>query len=83
MSRSTGSGRVSPDSAGPDLRVISSTASPEAIAAVTVVVSQALAELADELGAETGPGVPAWQRSQRSLRGPLTHGAGVWRSFSG
>ena len=83
MSRSTGTGQAPPDSAGPDIRVISSSATPEEIAAVTVVVSQALAELAVELGAETGPGVSAWQRSQRSLRGPLTHGAGVWRSFSG
>ena len=66
----------------PDIRVVSPSATPEDIAAVTVVVSQALAELADELGAENGPGVSAWQRSQRQLRTPLTPGAGAWRSFS-
>jgi hypothetical protein len=66
----------------PDIRVISPSATPEEIAAVTVVVGQALAELADELGAEAGPGVSAWQRSQRQLRAPLTPGAGAWRSFS-
>jgi hypothetical protein len=66
-----------------DIRVISPSATPEEIAAVTVVVGQALAELADELGAEPGPGVSAWQRSQRSLRRPLSPGPGAWRSFSG
>ena len=66
----------------PDIRVVSPSATPEDIAAVTVVVSQALAELADVLGAENGPGVSAWQRSQRQLRTPLTPGAGAWRSFS-
>ena len=65
-----------------DIRVTSSNATPEEIAAVTVVVEQALAELADELGAEAGPGVSAWQRSQRSMRTQLNPGAGSWRSFS-
>lgn len=71
---------MSTDSAGPDIRVISSSATPEDIAAVTVVINQALAELADELGAEPAPGASAWQRSQRSLRRPLSPGAGAWRS---
>ena len=67
----------------PDIRVVSPSATAEDIAAVTVVVTQALAELAEELGAEQGPVVSAWQRSQRSLRAPLTPGPGAWRSFSG
>ena len=74
---------MSEDAPTPDIRVVSPSATPEDIAAVTVVVSQALAELADELGAEQGPVVSAWQRSQRALRSPLTPGAGAWRSFSG
>jgi hypothetical protein len=73
---------VSPDAPTPDIRVISPSATDDEIAAVTVVVTQALAELADELGAETGPGVSAWQRSQRQLRSPLAPGPGAWRSFS-
>ncbi len=75
MTESTGSGQA-------DIRVVSPNATPEEVAAVTVVVTQALAELADELGAETGPGVSAWQRSQRQLRSPLHPGPGAWRSFS-
>ena len=71
-----------PDAPTPDIRVVSASATPEDIAAVTVVVTQALAELADELGAEAGPGVSAWQRSQRQLRTPLSPGPGAWRSFS-
>ena len=66
-----------------DIRVISPNATPEDVAAVTVVVTQALAELADDLGAEAGPGVSAWERSQRQLRTQLSPGPGAWRSFSG
>jgi hypothetical protein len=65
-----------------DIRVVSAGATPEEVAAVTVVLTQALAELADELGAETGPRVSAWQRSQRQMRTPLTPGPGAWRGFS-
>ena len=64
-----------------DIRVVSPNATAEEVAAVTVVVTQALAELADELGAEA-PGVSAWQRSQRRLRTQLSPGPGAWRSFS-
>jgi hypothetical protein len=65
-----------------DIRVVSPNATPEEIAAVTVVITQALDELAEELGAADTPGVSAWQRSQRSLRRPLSPGPGAWRSFS-
>jgi len=67
----------------PEIRVVSPSATPDEIAAVTVVVTQALAELADELGAETGPVISAWQRNQRQMRAPLNPGPGAWRSFSG
>jgi hypothetical protein len=65
-----------------DIRVISPDATPEDVAAVTVVVTQALAELADDLGADARPAVSAWQRSQRQLRTPLVPGPGAWRGFS-
>ena len=71
-----------PEQRTPEIRILGGSPSPEDIAAVTVVVTQALAELADELGAEAGPAVSAWHRSQRQLRTPLTPGPGAWRSFS-
>ncbi|CAN5125875.1 hypothetical protein BH09ACT5_BH09ACT5_24190 [soil metagenome] len=66
----------------PQIRVVSPNATPEEVAAVTAVITQALGELADELGAQAGPRVSEWQRSQRALRAPLTPGPGAWRSFS-
>ena len=65
----------------PDIRVVSA-ATPDEVAAVTAVLTQALDELADEMGAQGGPAVSAWQRSQRQLRRPLHPGPGAWRSFS-
>ena len=66
----------------PEIRVVSPHATAEEVAAVTVVVTQALAELAEQLGAETGPTVSAWQRSQRQMRTQLAPGPGAWRGFS-
>jgi len=67
----------------PDLRIVSTGATDEEIAAVTAVLHGALQELADELSAADGPEVSAWQRSQRNLRTPLTPGPGQWRGFAG
>jgi hypothetical protein len=53
------------------------------VAAVTAVVSAALEELADENARQSATVVSAWQRSQRSVRGPITPGYGAWRAFSG
>jgi len=69
--------------AAPHLRVISTGATAEDIAAATAVVTGALEELADAMAVESGPTVSAWQRSQRPMRGTVPHGAGTWRSFSG
>jgi len=66
-----------------DIRVVSAGATPEEVAAVTVVLTQALDELADALGAETGPAQSAWERSRKQLRAPLAPGPGAWRGFSG
>ena len=81
MTPATGSGHAEAPRT-PDIRVVSASATPDEIAAVTAVVTQALDELADEMGAQSGPGVSAWQRSQRQLRTPLHPGPGAWRGFS-
>jgi len=66
-----------------DLRIISSGATPEEIAAVTAVLHGALDELAAEAAPQSAAIVSAWQRSQRAVRSPLSPGTGAWRSFSG
>ena len=57
--------------------------SDEEAAAVTAVLSAMLAE--ESVGASTTPqrGQNAWQRSQRSLRQPISPGQGQWRGFAG
>ena len=67
----------------PDLRIISTGADADEVAAVTAVVTEALGELAAGLEVGGAPRVSAWQRSQRGVRGVLVPGAGAWRSFSG
>ena len=52
------------------------------LAAVTAVLTAALEELAAESGARKDAGPSAWERSQKSLRQPLSPGNGAWRSFS-
>jgi hypothetical protein len=66
-----------------DLRIVSSGATPEEIAAVTAVLHRALDELAAEAAPQSAATVSAWQRSQRAVRSPLSPGTGAWRSFSG
>ena len=80
MSDSTASDSAT---AKPDLRIVSSGADPDDVAAVSAVVQAALDELAAGLEVEGGVGQSAWQRSQRGVRGTITPGAGAWRSFSG
>ncbi|CAN5209564.1 hypothetical protein BH11ACT4_BH11ACT4_01770 [soil metagenome] len=65
----------------PDLRIVSSGATAQDVAAVTAVVRGALAQLSADLDGKTPSGVSAWQRSQRPIRGTITPGAGAWRSF--
>ena len=72
-----------PDAPAPDLRIVSTGASTEEVAAVTAVLTAALQELADDLGAAGAPRISAWQHSQRPIRTPITPGPGAWRGFSG
>jgi len=71
------------DATPPDIRIVSKSATPEEIAAVTAVVQGALDELAESLDAAATPQRSAWDRSRRDLRAPLRPGPGAWRSFSG
>ncbi len=70
------------NAAAPDFQVVAGRPSSAELAAVTAVVSSLIDEIEDGRIA-AGPVVSAWPRSQRSIRLPLTPGAGSWRSFSG
>jgi hypothetical protein len=67
----------------PDIRVVSASATPEEVAAVTVVLTAALDELAEAMAVDPAATVSGWRRSQRSTRTPLGPGAGAWRTFEG
>jgi hypothetical protein len=62
--------------------VLNGDPTPEELAAVTAVIEAMIEERgADD--ARRAHGMSAWQRSQRSIREPLSPGYGAWRSFSG
>ncbi|MCP2031652.1 hypothetical protein L1277_001750 [Okibacterium sp. HSC-33S16] len=63
---------------GLDVRVLRGSPTPEEIAAVTAVLSAAVVEEAAK-APEPHRAPSAWQRSQRSMREPLTPGHGRWR----
>ena len=66
------------------LRFLTKGVTPEEVAAVTAVLATAAAEAAEAArDARPQSGPDGWERTQRSLRRPLTPGAGVLRSFSG
>ena len=65
------------------LRIISTGATPEEVAAVTAVLQAALDELAADLSPAPTHAVSAWQRGRGAVRSPLQPGPGAWRSFSG
>jgi hypothetical protein len=68
-------------SQAPDLRIVSSGATPEEVAAVTAVLHAALEELAAAHERDGAPVVSAWQRNLRPIRATLVPGPGMWRSF--
>ncbi|MFU8945599.1 acyl-CoA carboxylase subunit epsilon [Mycetocola zhadangensis] len=63
---------------GLDVRIVRGSPTPEEIAAVTAVLSAAVVEEAGKTP-EVASTPSAWQRSQRTLRSPLTPGPGRWR----
>ncbi|MGJ4846400.1 MULTISPECIES: acyl-CoA carboxylase epsilon subunit [unclassified Leifsonia] len=71
---------IEPDS----IRFVTRGVTPEEVAAVTAVLTAAIAE-AEAAARDARPpaGPDAWARSQRALRTPLTPGPGAWRSFAG
>lgn len=79
----SGSPHRSPDTGtgSPAIRVVSRGATDSEIAAVTAVLTAALDELAAAGDADESHGPTAWQRSQRTLRTPLTPGPGAWHHF--
>lgn len=69
------------DAARPDLRIVSIRTTDEDAAAVTAVLTAALAELAAGIEADARPS--AWQRSQRLVASMPSPGSGAWRGFAG
>jgi hypothetical protein len=67
----------------PVLQVLTRGVGPEDLAAVTAVVESAVAEELAELHSDVQIGPSAWERSQRSMRGPVHPGPSAWRGFSG
>ncbi|SDZ40915.1 acyl-CoA carboxylase subunit epsilon [Herbiconiux ginsengi] len=67
----------------PALQVLTTRLAPEELAAVTAVVDSAVAEELAQLHDDVQIGPSAWERSQRSMRGPLQPGPSAWRGFSG
>ncbi len=64
-----------------EIRILGGNATTDEVAAVTAVLTAALDELAGESRRRSETGASAWQRSQRAVRQPLTHGA--WRNLDG
>jgi hypothetical protein len=66
-----------------DMAFVTRGVTADEIAAVTAVLTAALAEQAADHAVRTRRGPSAWEHSQRPLRTPLTPGYGAWRGFSG
>jgi len=67
---------------GVNVRILRGAATQEEIAAVTAVLSAALVEEASRAEAVSSEYPSAWEQSRRTMRSPLTAGAGQWRNFS-
>ncbi len=70
------------DATEPALSIVAGNPTASELAAVTAVIAALLEETEDDALQVAAPQVSAWQRSQRSIRRPLTPGAGEWRGFS-
>ena len=71
------------DAAPVSFTVVAGDPTPAELAAVTAVVGAVLEEIASDSELAAVPGVSAWQRSQRPIRGSVARGHGAWRGFSG
>lgn len=63
----------------PDIRILRGNPDDLEVAAITAVLTAALDELAGDQRRRTTSGPTAWQRSQRTVRSPLTRGD--WAHF--
>ncbi|WP_353988446.1 acyl-CoA carboxylase subunit epsilon [Ruicaihuangia caeni] len=71
---------IAPPAPELDLRLVGGSPKPEELAAAHAVLEQAVRELhAHHEDADAGSS--AWQRSQRSMRTPITPGPGRWQAF--
>jgi hypothetical protein len=77
----SGAGAPSVESLGRGIRVVGGSPTAEELAAATAVLAALAAQPPVEQPARRAP--DAWQRSQRSVRGPLVPGPGRWRGFTG
>ena len=68
-----------------DLRIERGTPTDEELAALTAVLSVAIAEQAlRDADTAPAPRVPStWERTRRNLRTGITVGPGHWRAFTG
>lgn len=62
------------------MRLVAGSPSPLELAAARAVLEQAVIEQRDEHEQLVSVGSTAWQRSQRSMRMPLTPGPGHWNA---
>jgi hypothetical protein len=74
---------MSETEAGTDITFLTRGVSADEVAAVTAVLTAAIAEHEADRAVRSRRGPSAWERSQRPLRTPVTPGYGAWRGFSG
>lgn len=68
---------------GGEITFVTRGVTPDEVAAVTAVLTAAIADQAADRAVRTRRGPSAWERSQRPLRVPLRPGYGAWRGFAG
>ncbi|WP_345763802.1 acyl-CoA carboxylase epsilon subunit [Diaminobutyricibacter sp. McL0608] len=83
MADGSNGGSMSENDLGSDLTFLTRVVTPAEVAAVTAVLTAALAEHAADRAVRSRRGPSAWERSQRPLRAPLAPGYGAWRGFTG
>jgi hypothetical protein len=64
----------------PDIRILSTSVTPEEAAAATAVLRAALAESGEQAGAGELASESTWARTRRPIRAPLSPGPGEWNA---